>query len=136
MNRVRISLAICLAVLLSAFSCDPEVYLTVANKTNRTLYLTLDDEYKCVIRPFQEKIIGGFYQSAGSFYDCFLEYNYCRLQENDSSGRVLRQWSFDYLPTSSKKEFFRKSDWEREKTSNKVADYIFNITEKDLEETE
>ena len=136
MNRIRICLAICLSVLLLAFSCDPEIYMIVKNKTDKTLYLTLDDESSFVIRPFQERAIIGFYQSAGYFYQCLLEYNQCKLQENDSAGRVLRQWSFEYLPTSDKKEFFRESDWERRKTSNDVPDYIFNITKNDLEISE
>ena len=136
MNGIRICLAICLSVLLLAFSCDPEIYMIVKNKTDKTLYLTLDDEYSFVIRPFQEEIIGAFYQSDGFFYGCLLDCNYCRLQENDSVGRVLRQWSFEYLPTSDKKEFFRESDWERRKTSNDVPDYIFNITKNDLEISE
>ena len=136
MNRIRICLAICLSVLLLAFSCDPEIYMIVKNKTDKTLYLTLDDEYSFVIRPFQEKIIGAFEQGDGFFYGCLLKFNYCILQENDSVGRVLRQWSFEYLPTSDKKEFFRESDWERRKTSNDVPDYIFNITKNDLEISE
>lgn len=110
--------------------------MIIKNKTDKTLYLTLDDEYSFVIRPFQEEIIGAFYQSDGFFYRCLLDCNYCRLQENDSAGRVLRQWSFEYLPTSGKKEFFRESDWERRKTSNDVPDYIFNITKNDLEISE
>ena len=136
MNGIRICLAICLSVLLLAFSCAPEIYMIVKNKTDKTLYLTLDDEYSFVIRPFQEKTIGAFEQGDGFFYGCLLKFNYCRLQENDSAGRVLRQWSFEYLPTSDKKEFFRESDWERRKTSNDVPDYIFNITKNDLEISE
>ena len=134
MNRIRICLAICLSVLLLAFSCAPDIYMIVKNKTDKTLYLSLDDENSFVIRPFQEKTIGVFEQGDGFFYGCLLKFNYCRLQENDSAGRVLRQWSFEYLPTSGKKEFFRESDWERRKTSNDVPDYIFNITKNDLEE--
>ena len=129
-------MAICLSVFLLAFSCDPDIYMIVKNKTDKTLYLTLDDEYSFVIRPFQEKTIGAFEQGDGFFYGCLLKFNYCRLQENDSAGRVLRQWSFEYLPTSGKKEFFRESDWERRKTSNDVPDYIFNITKNDLEISE
>ena len=136
MNRIRICLAICLSVLLLAFSCAPDIYMIVKNKTDKTLYLSLDDENSFVIRPFQEKTIGVFEQGDGFFYGCLLKFNYCRLQENDSAGRVLRQWSFEYLPTSGKKEFFRESDWERRKTSNDVPDYIFNITKNDLEISE
>ena len=131
MNRIRICLAICLSVLLLAFSCNPEINMIVKNKTYKTLYLTLDDEYSFVIRPFQEKIIGTFEQGDGFFYGCLLKFNYCRLQENDSVGKVLRQWNFEYLPTSGKKEFFRESDWER-----RNLDYIFNITKNDLEISE
>lgn len=53
-------------------------------------------------------------------------------------GRVLRQWSFEYLPTSGKKEFFRESDWRkfRDEYYDEIRDYLFTITDADLETEE
>ena len=89
-------------------------------------------------KPGKVILITNFHAKHITMKDCFAEYEYCEVRENDADGRVLRLWTKDFESTSQRKEFFRESDWRkfRDEYYDEIRDYLFTITDADLDTEE
>ncbi len=142
MNKRKIVFRLgCILLVFLFSSCREElpiVYFDFKNNSSKTLHVDFGGKRKMKAKPGKVILITNFHAKHITMKDCFAEYEYCEVRENDADGRVLRLWTKDFEPTSQRKEFFRESDWRkfRDEYYDEIRDYLFTITDADLETEE
>lgn len=111
----------------------PMVDFYFKNNSSKTIYVDFGGKRALRADPSKVILITSFHAKNITMKDCFVEYDYCEVRENNAEGRVLRLWTNDL--SSEGKEFFRENDWRkfRDEYFDEIVSYLFTIKDEDLE---
>lgn len=146
MKNIRQILRVVCLVAASALvvSCDNHRYVQfqIQNDTDQTLYVQLcgTERVNNVFHPHHTACLFennkyNIVLADRCLHDCFDNaldcMDSCVVRLNDKDGQVLRVWTKEDAKKSSRKEFFKQSEWEEQKKGDRHV-FFFVIRESDL----